>query len=100
MVPHALSTSPRPVPRQPRPRKARLLSEGNLEVEDSVFPIRPLEVDEASVGPPVVLAQRRRQQAQTRRINSHPRQSHIQKCHHLRIFIVDARPISCTFGHL
>ena len=33
MVPHAPSTSPRPAPRQPRPRNVRLPSEGTFEVE-------------------------------------------------------------------
>jgi len=36
----------------------------------------------------------------TPRIHFQPLQSQIQKCHHLRILIVEVRPISCTFGRL
>jgi len=99
-VPHAPSTSPRPVPRRPRPLKVRPPPEGNFEVEDSVFPIQPLKVDQANVGPPMISAQRWQQQAWTHRIQFQPLQSHIQECHHLRILIVEARPISYTFGRL
>ncbi len=100
MVPHTLSTSPRPVPRRPRPLKVRPPSEGQFEVEDSVFPIRPLKVDEAGVEPPIVSAQRRQHQARAQRISSQPLQSHIQKGHHLRILIVEVSPICCIFSRL
>jgi hypothetical protein len=100
MVQHAPSTSPRPVLRRPRPREVRPPSEGRFEVEDSVFPIRPLKLDEASVEPPMVSAQRRQQQARAHRINSKPLQSHTQKSHHLRILIVEVRPTRCNFGRL
>lgn len=98
MVPHAPSTSPRPVPRRPRPQKVRPPSEGKFEVEDSVFPIRPLKVGEASVEPPIVSDRRRQQQARAHRINSQPLQPHNQKCHQLRILIVEVRPMSCVFS--
>ena len=100
MVPHAPSTSPRPVPRRPRPRNVRPPSEGQFEVEDSVFPIRPLKVNDTGVEPPIVSAQRRQHQARAQRISSQPLQSHIQKCRHLRILIVEVRPIGYIFIRL
>lgn len=97
MVPHGPSTSPRPVPRRPCPQKVRAPSEGKFEVEDSVFPVRPLKVGESIVEPPMVSDQRRQQQARAHRINSKPLQPHNQKCHQLRILIVEVRPMSCVF---
>jgi len=94
MVPHDSSTTLRPVPRRPRPRKVGPPTEGKFEVEDSVFPVRSLKLDEAGVEPPMVSAQRRQQQARAHRVISQPLQSHIQKCDHLRILIVEVRPIS------
>jgi len=69
IVPHAPSTSPGPVPRRPLPRKVTPPSEGNFNVGDPVFPIRPLKVEEASMEAPIVSAQRQQQQARTHRIN-------------------------------
>jgi hypothetical protein len=91
MVPHAPSTSPRPVPRRPRPRKVRPPSEGKFEVEDSVFPVRPLKVDDGGVEPPMVPAQKRLQEAHAHRVSSKPLQMHIQRSHQLRILIVGVR---------
>lgn len=97
MVPHAPSTSPRPVPRRPGPRKVTPASEGKFEVEDSAFPIRPLRVDEGDVEPPIISAQKRQQDARAHRISSQPLQSHIQQSHQLRILIVEVRPPNFLF---
>ena len=91
---------PRQVPGQCLVGHGQAAVEGNFEVEDSVFPIQPLKVDEANVGLPMISARRLQQQARTHRIHFQPLQSHIQKCHHLRILTVEARPISYTFGRL
>lgn len=44
MVPHRV-TGHHPPPRRPKPRKVRTPADGKFDVEDSVFPIRPLRVD-------------------------------------------------------
>lgn len=93
MVPHAPSASPREVPRRPRPRKVRPPSKGEFEVEDSAFPVRPVKVDEGGVGPPMVLAQKRQQEARAHRTSSRPLQSRTQRSHQLRILIVEVCPL-------